>query len=388
MTKILYIITKSNWGGAQRYVYDMATHAAQEKVNGENCTVSVVLGGNGMLAEKLKMAGIPVISIAGLERDVNPIKDIGVFFRLISLFRAERPDVIHVNSSKIGAMGAIAGRIAGVPKIIFTAHGWAFNENRGFVSKLLIKIIYWFTIFFSHATITVSENMRSKIKNWPFIGGKTFTIHNGVDTPTYFAKDSARIVLLDHCPAIKAVLGDEWKKNAWIGTIAELHPTKALDAAINAVSEVVEKGAKVLYLIIGEGQERARLEKQIADLGLSKHVFLVGHIDNAAQYLKAFDIFMLVSLSEGLGYVVIEAGMAGLPVIATAVGGIPELVEDMKSGLLIQPKKPAEIAHAIEFMSEHSDTAHDYAHALQAKMKSDFSVAKMFEKTFALYNKE
>lgn len=381
MTKILYIITKSNWGGAQRYVYDMATRAAQE----QNCTVKVALGGSGMLAQKLEAADIPVIKIAGLERDVNPVKDLSAFFGLVSLLRTERPDVLHVNSSKIGAMGALAGRIASIPKIIFTAHGWAFNENRGFVSKLLIKIIYWFTIFFSHATITVSENMRSKIKYWPFIAGKTVVIRNGVDVPAYFTKDSARIMLMEHCPAIKTALGDDWKQCVWIGTIAELHPIKSLDTAIAAVAEVVKKGQKVIYAIMGEGQERARLEKQISDLGLSKQVFLTGHVDNAAQYLKAFDIFMLVSVSEGLAYVIIEAGMAGLPVVATAVGGIPELVDDMKSGLLIQPRKPTEIAKSIEFMLEHKSTAHEYARELQAKMKADFSVEKMFAKTFALY---
>lgn len=385
MTKILYIITKSNWGGAQRYVYDMATRAAKEKVNGESCSVKVALGGNGMLAQTLEAAGIPVIRIDGLERDVNPIKDFSVFFKLISLLRREQPDVLHVNSSKIGAMGAVAGRIARIPKIIFTAHGWAFNEDRGFISKLFIKIIYWCAIFFSHKTITVSDNMRFKIKHWPFIGGKTVTVHNGVDAPAYFAKDSARVVLMERCPAIKSALGEDWNKPVWIGTIAELHPIKSLDTAIDAISEVVKRGRKVVYTIIGEGQERARLEKRIADLGLSKHVFLTGHIDNAAQYLKAFDIFTLVSISEGLAYVVIEAGMAGLPVIATAVGGVPELVEDMKSGLLIQPRKPTEIAKSIEFMIEHRSTAHEYAHELQTKMKRDFSVETMFEKTLNLY---
>jgi glycosyltransferase involved in cell wall biosynthesis len=398
MTKILYIITKSNWGGAQRYVFDMAVRSAQEKIHGEACSVSVALGGEGPLSDALKTAGIPVIHIPSLGRDVNPIKDFRVLFNLISLLRKERPDIIHVNSSKIGALGALAGRITRVHQIIFTAHGWAFNENRSLTSKLFIKIIYWITIILSHTTIAVSENMRSKTTYWPWIKNKIKVIHNGAETPTYFTKESARVVLSEFSPALASALKND-RNRFWIGTIAELHPTKSLDTAIRALSEVVKTAVgtpskttrkpthKPLYVIIGEGQERAQLEGLIVELGLADTVFLLGHRENAAQYLKAFDLFMLVSVSEGLGYAVIEAGMAGLPVIATGVGGLPELVEDMKSGILIQPKKPLEISHSIEFMLENKSTAREYARTLHTHIKEGFSIETMFEKTFALYKK-
>ena len=117
----------------------------------------------------------------------------------------------------------------------------------------------------------------------------------------------------------------------------------------------------------------------IKDLELESNVFMLGHIPNAYQYLKAFDIFLLPSLSEGLPYIALEAGLSNLPIIATAVGGIPEIIDDMKSGILIQPRKSREIKHAIEFYIEHKKVRGEYASAIHEKILKDFSIEKMIK---------
>ena len=141
--KILFVITKGNWGGAQKYVFDLATSLPKEKFN-----VSVACGEGEALPKKLVEAGIRVIPIPFLGRDINILNDCSVFFRLIKLFIAERPDVVHLNSSKIGGMGALAARMAFVPKIVFTAHGWTWNEDRSYLSKKIIVFISWLTTDF------------------------------------------------------------------------------------------------------------------------------------------------------------------------------------------------------------------------------------------------
>ncbi|NIT73939.1 glycosyltransferase family 4 protein, partial [candidate division KSB1 bacterium] len=138
--KVLYVITKSNFGGAQRYVYDLATNLPRAQYD-----VSVAAGGSGELIARLNEHHIPVITIERLGRDIRLLNEIVVFLKLVALFRRTRPDVVHLNSSKIGGLGALAARIynmlpKGNPlkaesyklkaKIIFTAHGWAFNEPR------------------------------------------------------------------------------------------------------------------------------------------------------------------------------------------------------------------------------------------------------------------
>src|SRR3989344_8728852 len=128
--KILYVITKSNFGGAQRYVYDLA-------INLRGYDVAVALGGNGVLNEKLTASGIRTCSVASLQRDISPTKDIGSFGNLYSIIKKEQPDIIHLNSPKAGGLGAFACRFLNASRytlhatrIIYTVHGWAFNEDR------------------------------------------------------------------------------------------------------------------------------------------------------------------------------------------------------------------------------------------------------------------
>lgn len=160
--KIFFVITKSNFGGAQRYVYDLATALPVNEFD-----VSVVFGEGGELEEKLKNVGIKTIRIETLQRNVSFFKDLKVFFELIKIFRREKPDIIHLNSTKIGGIGSFAGRISEVPKIIFTAHGWAFNEKRNAVSKIFIAFLQWLTVLFSHTTIAVSQSMANQILKFP-----------------------------------------------------------------------------------------------------------------------------------------------------------------------------------------------------------------------------
>lgn len=140
---------------------------------------------------------------------------------------------------------------------------------------------------------------------------------------------------------------------------------------------------------MGDGELRPALEALIKKLGLDDTVYLAGYIDQASQYLKAFTIFTLTSLKEGVPYTIFEAAYAGVPVVATAVGGIPELIDDMSSGILIQPKKPTEIAYALSFLLDpaHKTEQRAYAETLKKRIEAEFPIEKMFERTFEVYKK-
>jgi len=150
-TKILYLITKSNWGGAGRYVYDLTTSLPEDKFD-----VVVALGGEGLLKQRLEEKGVRVITVKSLERNVSILKEFSALFELYSLFEKERPDVVHLNSSKAGGLGAFAARLSGIPRIVFTAHGWAFGEKRFLLHQWLIWMASLATQVFSHVTIAVS----------------------------------------------------------------------------------------------------------------------------------------------------------------------------------------------------------------------------------------
>lgn len=364
--KLLIVITKSNFGGAQRYVFDLSRSLK------ESHDLVVAFGGEGLLAEKLKNEGVRTVAIPSLGRDVSVLKDLSSLFSLVSLIRKERPDVIHLNSSKIGVMGAVAAFLArSKARTVFTAHAWAFNEDRNAISKAVIALLHWLTVFLCDKTIAVSDAVRRQIAGFPYIKDKVAVVHLGIDRPVYFGKKNARMLL------------DIPERSFVVGTIAELHPVKGLSYALKAIDGL---SADVKYMIIGEGSERAKLEEQIAKSErLRKSVRLAGFVPDAAQLLPAFDAFLLPSLSEAFGYVLLEAGLAGVPVIASAVGGIPEIVTDMESGILIHPKNVKEIERALVFLSSNKAAREKLGKALKDSAAARFSRQAMVEGTLRVY---
>lgn len=381
--KILYVITKSNWGGAQRYVFDMATSLPHDRFD-----VLVALGGSGALAEKLMDADIRILTLQSLGRDIDLKDDWQTFIELLALFKKERPDVIHLNSSKIGGLGALAGRLAGVKKIIFTAHGWAFNEPRPLWQRLVIKKLHWITVMLTTTTIAVSETTKRQLR-LPFMSRRITVIHNGIAPFGYLDRAAARASLatlaadridLSSSERLKAAIADPW-----IGTIAELHKNKGLTYALEALATLKDAWPIARFVVIGEGEERGALERLIREQHLEERVFLLGAIDEAPRLLKAFDIFLFPSIKEGFPYAVLEAGLVSVPVIASRTGGIPEIIENEKTGLLAEPGAPAAIASALKKLIDNPVMRENLASNLTKKVSHDFTRNRMVAKTIAEY---
>lgn len=356
--KIVYGITKSNFGGAQRYVFDLACEA---KRRGHD--VAVLCGGDGVLVKKLQGEGVRIISIPDFGRDINLLKDAKGLLFILRRILQEKPDVFHINSAKMGGAGIFVGRLFGVRQIIFTAHGWAWNEPRPIWQKALIKFFSWLTVVFTHKTICVSEETRRQISGWPFIKNKLRVVYNGID---------------------KFDLLPRQNQTFTVGTIAELHKVKGLDILLKAWSKFVRKNPAQL-VIIGEGDERENLEKMAKDMGISDSVKFRGFVDNARRELASFDIFVLASRSEAMPYVPLEAGLAKLPVIATSVGGVPEIIESGITGILVPKEDPEAIFSSLVLLTEDAHLRERLGEALYKKVKEEFSQEKMFEKTFSTY---
>ncbi|MCK5096430.1 MAG: glycosyltransferase family 4 protein [Candidatus Pacebacteria bacterium] len=372
--KILYVITKSNWGGAQRYVYDLATELSKK----DNFNVSVALGGNGVLKSRLEEKNISVTPLCSLQRDVHLLNDVRVFFELISLFKKEQFDIIHLNSSKIGVMGGLAARIAGCKNILFTAHGWAHTEDRPVYQKIIIKFLHWLTIILSHTTIAVSEMTKKELSGTPFVSKKLVVVYNGVTEPNFYTREEAR----------GKILGDNGVTNTtlMVGTIAELHKNKGLTYAIEAFSQIVSTRPDTHFIIIGSGEEKNSLHFLVQTKNLQKHITFFEN-NEANQYLNAFDIFILPSIKEGLPYTILEAGAAHLPVIASHIGGIPEIVTHNATGLLSEPRDIDQIKTFLTILLEDKDLRKELGEKLYTHVQKNFSTDTMVEKTLQYYNK-
>ena len=294
MKKRLFVITKGNWGGAQRYVFDLATSLP-------GFDVGVACGDSGMLVQKLKEKNIRTIPIPSFQRDVALTKEFAAFGELLKIFKTEKPDIVHLHSSKAGGLGALAARITGVPKIIFTVHGLPWDESRNVVSKFLIYLASKLTFLLCHSVITVSRDNNSRV------GGSTL-IYNGIGPMAFDSGEKIRNAF----PAGAKI----------VGTIGELTHNKNQIVLL----EEARKNPDKYIAIVGEGELRADLEEKIKKYGLESRVKLFGFMP-ASEVLRGFDVFALPSIKEGLPYVLLEAKLAGLPIVASRVGGVGEILD-------------------------------------------------------------
>ena len=378
-SKILYVITKSNFGGASRYVYELATLLPKESYD-----VEVAVGGAGILKDKLEEAGIPTHSIANFQRDISLSKEIASVLELWHIVRSVNPDIIHLNSSKAGGIGAVVARLAGVKKIIFTAHGWPFFEKRNLFWKGCAWFFSWLTTLLTHTTILVSQHDLTH-GYMPFVKKRLTLIRTAVPEFTSLTKDVSRQMLEKygaHLPSPASV---------WVGSIGEYIKNKNLLTAIQAIESANKKGAtRFYYTLIGiDGDEREALERYITEHDLRETVTLLGYIDDARKYLSAFDIFILPSLKEGMPYGLLEAGKTGLFCIGSNVGGIPEIIENGTNGILIDPHDQKTIENALLLYATNKTLSKSHALNLKIKIDTEFGIKKMLEKTIAVYsNKE
>lgn len=370
--KILYVITQTEWGGAQKYIYDLIT--SSEAVN-YDITVAVGKNKDKTLIDKLKSKGIEVVELKHLVRPISPLNDLRAVWELRQLYRQIRPDIIHLNSTKAGVIGSLANHV--IKKIsynvIYTAHGWVFNEPMN-KSK---KFLYWFmekiTSRPKDRIICVSEFDRQTALKYKIAKTKKLTvIHNGlnIDSRDFFDQDSARKQL--NLPTDKII----------VGTIANFYKTKGLEYFIKAVKEL--NNDNIVGAVIGEGDLRSELENLINQLNLKNKFILLGKIENASKYLKAYDIYISSSVKEGLPYSILEAMSAQLPIIATKVGGIPELINE-QNGILVQSGDYQSMAENIKYLIDNKDVALKFGRGAREDAEEKFSEQKMIKETFNLY---
>lgn len=382
--KILYIVTKSVWGGAQRYVFDLATRLPREEFD-----IAVACGGEGPLRERLRAAGVRILPIPWLRRELGVRRELLSLGSILATLLRERPDIIHLNSSKAGGLGAVAAfaykllTLNGRPVTVFTVHGWPFREDRPAWQRAAIFFFSWLSTLFQDRIIVIdTADYRAGRRFVP--ARKLALVPHGLPPTEFLPRPNARAFLAERMGI--AIAPD----TVLVGTIAELTANKGLTYLIEAASQISRKTphARFQTLIIGEGEERERLQRHIRAHNLEGFVFLPGFIPDAQRYLKGLDLFVLPSLKEGLPYALMEAMAAGVPVVASAVGGVTDLVADGSTGLLIPPKDPQAIASAMARISSDPNLRWRIGAAGRQKIRSDHGLAPMLTQTRMIYSSQ
>ncbi len=368
--KIVYLVTKDDVGGAQKYVQDLC-----ENLDKSRFEAKIVTGGK---------KGIRFLSNAFLPYALF-MNDWLALTELVLFFRKEKPDIVHLNSSKAGVVGAIAAKIAGVPHVVFTAHGWVFNPDSqlGAARRTFYIALHKLAAKFQDRIINVSEyDRRLALTHRIAPAHKLATVYNGIDREKakFLDKKTARSALSQMTGRRIPLTG------TWIGSIGRLVKEKSYGDFIEAATMVSDPSAQ--FFIIGSGTLKKDLEIRIREAGLAERFFIIENVSPAAAYIQAFDVFALSSIKEGMPYTLIEAMAAGLPIVVTRVGGMPEIIDaldEAKRGLAMPPRSPEELARAINYFLENKKEAVRYGRNAQQYQKSRLALSSMVAQTEAAY---
>lgn len=289
--------------------------------------------------------------------------------KLYRLFRRERPDVVHTHAWGTLIEGMVAARAARVPVLVHGEHGTL--ETRG--RNIWIQRLAWSRV---DRVLAVSDALADRMAaTIDFPVSRITVIRNGVDLERFgrHSRDAARRAIGVTPTAFV------------VGTVGRLVPVKDQRQLIAAAHLLVQRGIPLTVIIVGDGELRSELLDQIDRLGLQEHVRLLGSRDDVPELMAAFDVFALPSQSEGLSNTVLEAMASGLPVVATRVGGNPELVQSGTTGLLVPPGDERELAEAVSALYLDADCRRRMAMAARHRAQSAFSVSGMYERYTDLY---
>jgi sugar transferase (PEP-CTERM/EpsH1 system associated) len=294
--------------------------------------------------------------------------------RMVRLFRALQPDIVHTrNWTCIDAI--VGARLAGVPIVIHGEHGREATdpEGRNAGRRRLRRLLAPFVTEF----VTVSQDLaRWLVEEVRIPARKVRTIYNGVDTREFSPEGRARA---------RQALGLPERSVAF-GTVGRLDPVKDHVGLLRALAQMSADPEALLY-IVGDGPCRSQIEAAVRALGLSQRVRLLGDRPDVPEILPGFDVFVLPSLGEGMSNAILEAMAAGLPVVATRVGGNPELVLHEVSGLLVEPRSSESLMAGLSRYAQDPCLRAIHGRAARERAESEFGLRRMLGAYDDLYSR-
>jgi glycosyltransferase involved in cell wall biosynthesis len=360
--RVLQVVLSLDTGGTERLVIEICTKL-QERFGMAVCC----LDGPGSLARELTGRGIEV---AAFNRDAGFRPSLG--YRIAKAAERHRASIIHCHQYSPFVYGLIARLYRPRLKLVFTEHGRLSDGppslKRRLVNPLLGRL--------PGSLHSVSDALRHSMVAEGFPNRRIDVIHNGVEPgprPTAIDRRAARQALQ---------LADD---AFVVGTVARLDPVKHLDALIDAFSRLRPAAGRHALVIVGDGPERRRLERAAGDAGVGDTVRFVGDRRDVRRLLPAFDVYANSSISEGVSLTILEAMAAQLPVVATAVGGTPEVVRDGVTGVLVPARQPAALADALIALSTSPERRRALGDAARLSVEERFAIDGMVERYAGVY---
>jgi len=375
--RVLHIITRLIKGGAQENT--LLTVINLDKVRYQTVLVSgPSIGSEGEIETKARRLGADLTIIPELVREISPVVDLKALWKLYRFIKKGKYDIVHTHSSKAGVVGRLASRLAGVPVIIHSPHSHIFY---GYYGSFMSLVFVW--------TEKILALFTDRIFTLTSIGKREHTQY-GVGPPSKFTVVYSGVPLT---PFLNVNL-DRNQKRREFGLnehdmlcifVARLAPIKGYQYLISAIPQVLKAVPTARFVLVGDGELREALEQQALDLGVTNNIIFTGLRDDVPELLAMSDLFVLSSINEGMGRVLVEAMAVGLPAVATRVGGVPDVVVDGGTGLLIPPRDPDALAEATIALLKDEDMRRRMGEAGRDRVDPDFSLEEMVRKIESVY---
>ena len=334
-------VIEATTGGTRRHLVDLVTHLDRARFA---VTVLCATRRDPAFVQdiaRMRAAGAEVVPVP-MCREIHPLRDLAAFVRLRGLLRRGRFDLVHTHSSKAGFVGRLAARSAGIRRIVHTAHVFPFMMDVSPRRRAFYLRLERMAARVTDCLICVSRQEREvAAENGLAAPDKLRVIENGIDVEEVrSAASAAAVTELRRKHGL--VTGD-----LIVGAVGRLTAQKGYRDLVEAAAEVMKRVPAARVIVVGEGELKAQIEEASHRLGLGNRFMLVGGSQSVYSYLAMFDVFVLPSRWEGLPYSAMEAMALEKAVVGSAVGGVPELIADGETGLLVTPKDPGSLAQGI-----------------------------------------
>jgi glycosyltransferase involved in cell wall biosynthesis len=368
--KLIHVIGDSRFGGAGRIILRLGQVAQAEGWQVDILTTDITL------QRAVKQHGLGLITLDVIRRKIRPLWDLTGLIRLSDFLRREHYGIVHTHTSKGGFVGRLAARLAGVPVIVHTAHGFAFHERTRPGVRLFYSTLERIASRWCDRIVSVSEFHRQ----WALELGichppKILAIPNGIA-----ALASPEVVPAD----LRGELGVS-EDELLILSMARLAPDKGLEYLIEAAALLLRSEKQFRIVIAGDGEVRVRLEELAFNLGVSDRVSLLGFREDVSDLLAACDLVVLPSLREGLSIALLEAMAAGKPIVATSIGSHRELASQAEIAQLVPPADAPALCEAILRLTQNPARMARLGAKAQVLFESQYTEQRMLNTYRQLY---
>ncbi len=358
---ILHLITELSTGGAQKALARLLACMDQQRFDS---AVVCLYNGDKAVAQEIRALNIPVTDLG-----MSAKWRLDALWRLYRLLRRERPVILHTWMFHANIPGRVLGRLAGVPIIISSERTMG---QEGPIRRWLNRT----TAPLTDRVVCVSKSVAdfaARVIGIP--PAKLVVIPNGIPLGDFRPGDQAKARATLEMPPSALV----------VGAVGRLQPVKGIHYLLEAFARLASDHPEAILLLVGDGPQRAQLERLARHVGGSERVCFLGSRSDVPRLLQAMDIFVLPSIWEGMPNAALEAMAAGLPTVATAVGGTPEVVVDGVTGLLAPPCNPDALAQAIARLLRNPDLRRKMGQAGQERVEQHFSIKETVRRTETLY---